>query len=532
MARTAHKGKEIGGSAVMTLLRRHGLWVIVATIVGIAGAWLYYAAQPHVYRSTAQVDVEPNPILGTAAVAANMATEQQVTTSGVVVGHAATALGVTPESLAGHLSAGVTSTANVLSVGCTQPTPAEAQRCAGAVASAYIRLRNLLAGTAAQRAGDPLRVTLVTPATLPTAPAGPGRKILLPIGALLGLALGVGAIVVRDHFDDRVRDRADLERCLEAPVLAAVPRVRRRAVDPAFVFRSEQHSRAAEAYRYLRSRVRPFIAPSPGGRTVLLVTGPQGREGSTCVAANLAGALAHAGASVIAVDADLRHSRRSGVLGAHRSLTEVFHAGERPGLSELLEGTVSLDEVALPAEMPAETPTPPAAMLRFVAAGEPAGRTAEIFDGFHLVAALADMRAAADVVVVDSAPVLAVSDAISLARASDLVIMVADVRRTDRSAVSAAVQVIRASGSASVVGVLNSGQAPVSRWVPATFGRGRESLEPWVGGPAAPAGIGAASRQNGQRPMQLDATPTPPYGWAAIRTDMTILRDQDRHPGK
>ena len=61
----------------MTLLRRHGLWVIVARIVGIAGAWLYYAAQPHVYRSTAQVDVEPNPILGTAAVAPNMATEQR-----------------------------------------------------------------------------------------------------------------------------------------------------------------------------------------------------------------------------------------------------------------------------------------------------------------------------------------------------------------------------------------------------------------------------------------------------------------------
>ena len=81
-------------------------------------------------------------------------------------------------------------------------------------------------------------------------------------------------------------------------------------------------------------------------------------------------------------------------------------------MSELLEGTVSLDEVAVPAEMPAETQLRRGhAAVR--AAGEPAGRTAEIFDGVHLVAALADMRAAADVVVVDSAPVLAVSDATS-----------------------------------------------------------------------------------------------------------------------
>ena len=145
----------------------------------------------------------------------------------------------------------------------------------------------------------------MTPATLPVKPAGPGKKLLLPIGGVLGLALGLGAVVIRDRFDDRVRDRADLERCLGGPVLAGIPRLGR-AVDPAFVFCRAPRSTAAEAYRYLRSHVRPLSGR--GGGTVLLVTGPQGFEGRTCVAANLARALAQAGACVIAVDADLRHT--------------------------------------------------------------------------------------------------------------------------------------------------------------------------------------------------------------------------------
>ena len=102
----------------MKVLRRHILWLITATIVGIVGAWLFHAAQPHVYRSTAQVDVEPSAALG-APVTPNMATEQQVATSGVILGRTATALGATTHGLAGHLSASVTGTANVLSISCT-----------------------------------------------------------------------------------------------------------------------------------------------------------------------------------------------------------------------------------------------------------------------------------------------------------------------------------------------------------------------------------------------------------------------------
>jgi Mrp family chromosome partitioning ATPase/capsular polysaccharide biosynthesis protein len=494
----------------MKLLRRHALWVVIATIAGIAGAWLLYSAQPHNYLSTAQVDVEPNALLGT-PVTPNMATEAQVATSGVIVDRTATALGVSPRSLVGHLSASVSSTATVLSIGCTRPDPSAAQQCAQAAATAYIGFRNLLSESTAQQARDPYHVTLVTSATLLVRPAGPGKKILLPIGAILGLALGLGGIVLRDRFDDRVRDRADLERWLEAPVLAAIPRVRRS--DPASVFVNAPRSSAAEAYRYLRSRLRPFIVPVSGGGRIVLVASPHGREGRTCVAANLANALAQAGASVLLVDADLRPEPSRGS-ASHQSLTRVFGAENRPGLTELLAGSASFDEVSLLVEKPGDTRTPPAARLRFVAAG----RTADTLERGSLIAALADMRAAADLVVIDSAPLLAVSDALCLVRTSDLVVMVADVRRTERAAISAALREAQASGMHTVAGVLNREWSAANGRVPSALGFDREPFALLDSHPQVPAAV-VTSGQNGQRPARLGATSTRAFGPADAGAD-------------
>ena len=160
-----------------------------------------------------------------------MITEQQVATSGIVLTRVARAIGTTPSSLAKDLSATVSgttatgSTANILSINCAMPTAIEAQRCSAAAAAAYMAFGNETNQPKTVRAHDPMHVTLITAATLPAAPTGPGKGILLPAGAILELLLGIGAILVRDRFDHRVRDRADLERCLGGPVLAAIPLV-------------------------------------------------------------------------------------------------------------------------------------------------------------------------------------------------------------------------------------------------------------------------------------------------------------------
>jgi succinoglycan biosynthesis transport protein ExoP len=453
----------------MTVIRRYSLWLLLAAIVGIAGAALVYTARSVAYSSTAQVDVESHVVAGIAPVAPNMTTETQVATSGVVVTSTARVIGSNGSSLQPHLAAKVTGAANVMSISCTMPTPAEAQQCAAAAATAYINFRNLASGSAIDQAQDPLHATLVTPASLPLSPAGLGKKTLLPVGALLGLLVGLGAAIVRDRLDDRVRDRDDLERCLDAPVVAEVLHVSRRLGPPASVFARSPHSPVAEGYRYLRARLDPLIASTQGG-VVLLVASARGWEGRTSVAANLATALAYAGDKVILVDADLQHP----------SLSTAFGTRPRSGLGDLLAGRALLEEAAVPTSVPG---------LKLVTAGEAGGLTSDTLDVSSLGRGFARMKAVADVNVVDSAPLLEVSDALRLACVSDLVVIVADVRRTRRGDASSVAQQVRAVGPGTIVGVLNA--MPVALWkrsTPSSVSREGE----WVSSsPQVPAILGS-----------------------------------------
>jgi capsular exopolysaccharide synthesis family protein len=450
------------------MIRRHGLWLLLATIVGIVGASLIYATRPIAYSSTAQVDVESHVVANTTPVPPNMTTETQVATSGVVVASTAHAIGNNLSTIQSHLSSKVSGTANVLSISCTMPTPESAQRCATAAAVAYVNFRNLASSDASDQAQDPLHATLVTPASLPLSPAGLGKGILLPVGAVLGLLLGIGGVILRDRLDDRVRDRDDLERCLDAPVVAEVLHVSRRRAPSASVFARSPHSPVAEPYRYLRARIDPLVASTVGG-VVLLVASARGWEGRTSVAANLATALAYAGDKVILVDADLQHP----------SLSRVFGTGHRPGLGDLLAGRALLEEAAVPTDVPG---------LRLVTAGEAVGLTSDTLDVSGLGRAFARMKAVADVIVVDSAPVLEVSDALTLACVSDLVVVVADLRCTRRGDASSVAQQIRAVGLGTIVGVLNA--VPSALWNRRMSSSPRHEGEWVASSPQVPAILG------------------------------------------
>jgi succinoglycan biosynthesis transport protein ExoP len=486
----------------MRLLRKHIIWLVLATVAGMAGAFLIHHSVAPRYVSTAAVDVEPNLPALVIPYTPNMVTEQDVATSGVVLDNAASALGITSTALQKDLTAGVSGTnatggtANVLSISCSMPTAVSAQRCAAAAADAYIAYRNDVNAPAKTQAHDPMIVTLVTPATLPTTSAGVSLKVLLPIGAILGLLLGIGAIFLRDHADHRVRDAADLEGLLEAPVLAVIPR----AQHSGNVFIKQPLSATAESYRYLRENLNSMIASLSGGGAVLLVTGAKADDGCTSVAANLAAALAESGARVLLVDADL----------SHLSLGTVFDAGRRPGWSDLLARRASVDEVAIPVAG--------VAGLKLVTAGDVTIKPVELHRDARLAQAFADMRAQADVIVLDSAPVLEASHTIALVRGSDIVIIVADVRRTIREDVSAAVQQIRATGPQVIIGALNGVTSPVTgRARPAPMPGGSVSSAAEV--PAILASAVPPRGPNGHRQESFGVAHVPAPGPGGAETD-------------
>jgi polysaccharide biosynthesis transport protein len=472
----------------MRLLRKHGIWLVLAALLGVVGAWLVSARLPVRYTSTAQVDIESHVVVGIPVSPPNLATEKLVATSGVVLEGAAKVLGIRPEILSKDLSALESGTSNILLISCTTGNAALSQRCANADAHSYIAFRNLASSSKAARAADALDATLVTPALLPAKPSGTSKKVLLPVGALLGLVLGFGGIFLRDWADDRVRDRPDLEQCLGTPVIAEVPQVPRYrqlllSAAPVLIYERAPASRAAESYRYLRARLDLMIDAEPGTGCVLLVTGARPREGRTCVAANLAFAMARAGRSVTLVDADSRHP----------VVSQLFGGYGRAGLTDLLAERVTADQAAASTSLPG---------LRLVSIGDVTDQLTELFSESRLSRAFGELRAESEMIIVDSAPLLEVSDAIALSQVSDLVLMVASVRSTRRADVSAAMCEIGNTEPGSVFAVLNAVSGPFS------IGRVRPDLARGTRWNAASATLTLSKeglRQQAQEPSSLAA---------------------------
>src|ERR1700759_2958867 len=144
----------------MRLIRKHAIALVLATLVGLMGAWIVVSLRSTAYTSTALVDVEPRIITGSTPVTPNLVTEERVATSGAVLDKAAPALGMSPSDLSTRVAASVPSTSSILLISCTMSSPTQAQHCASVVTQAYINFRKKTSGTTSVQAIDPLDVTL------------------------------------------------------------------------------------------------------------------------------------------------------------------------------------------------------------------------------------------------------------------------------------------------------------------------------------------------------------------------------------
>lgn len=420
------------GGGPARLIRVHGWWIVLVTIVVTTGAWAVARTAPTEYTSAAIVVVESRVRANTTPVAPDMGTEKQLAQSGLVVDPAARALGLGQGELLDGLAVSVAADANVLTFSYTHAVPSAAQSRAQALAQAYVDYRN-------DGNGSSQHATLVTDAWLPGVPDERPVALDVGLGVVVGLTLGVATALLRDRLSDRLRGRDDLGSLIGTPVLAAVPVQQRFGrVPPEPVLLRDPSSPAAEAFRYLRSRVQPLLPAT------VLVTSADAREGRTTVAANLAVALAQAGNRVILVDADLRHPG----LGA------AFGTGDGPGLSDVLAGTVvdALRDGPLPG-------------LRLLTAGTGAAGAADLLGSARLGGVLRELRGRCDAVVVDCAPVLRFSDPLVLAGTSDQVLLVGDLRRSTRRGVARARAELVAGGVRALDAVLLNapGGAPSGR---------------------------------------------------------------------
>lgn len=196
---------------------------------------------------------------------------------------------------------------------------------------------------------------------------------------------------------------------------------------------TDPRSPAAEAYRTLRTNLQ-FSALSTKGPHVLLVASASPREGKTTTVGNLGVVLAQAGSRVCLIDSDLRRP----------SLHRLFGLGNAMGLTTALLHEAPVAEAARPTRVE---------HLELVTSGPVPPNPAELLSSKAMQQFLEGAGAAYDVVILDSAPVLAVSDASALAPRSDGVVLVVRVRVTPHQAVQRAIEQLEGVGG-KVAGIL------------------------------------------------------------------------------
>ncbi len=287
----------------------------------------------------------------------------------------------------------------------------------------------------------------------PGGPTGLSRSKLLAIGLLAGLLVGCGIAFVREQFDDSLRLDPDIESVIDGPLLGELPEdadVKKGTVSIALV--QAPQSSLSEAVRDLRTSLRVLLVDQQS--PALVVTSPAPGDGKTFVTANLAASWALTGARVIVVSADFRRPRLEEVFG--------LDVADRPGLSDLIKANwkqteptddhtdgpgdqdptrgmaprrsrrgprPSLDDTAVSAHL-LETGIDG---LQLLPVGVHLDNPSELFDSPGMQPVLDQLHVLADVVILDTPPVLSAPDTAILGSLTQGAVIVASEGRTDRS---------------------------------------------------------------------------------------------------
>ncbi|MGH2753737.1 MAG: polysaccharide biosynthesis tyrosine autokinase [Actinomycetota bacterium] len=239
----------------------------------------------------------------------------------------------------------------------------------------------------------------------------PNVKRNAVMALLVGLMLGIGSALLRDTFDDRPRSESDLELHAGALMFAAVPRTTGRKKNRPLLAVDDYGSAAAEAYRTLRANVL-FAAGQRALRTIM-VTSPQPDEGKTTTVANLGVSLARMGKRVILISSDLRRPR----------LHALFEKNNAKGLADVLR------EGRDPLPMLLKTKVDG---LLFMPSGSLVENPSEVLEPKAMRKVISRLASSADIILLDAAPLLPVADAMTLAPATDAVLLVCDAAKTTR----------------------------------------------------------------------------------------------------
>lgn len=416
----------------LNVARRHWLILVVSILMGVAlaGTYLYSATPQYTATSSVLVVTDPGKTT-TGLVQSNDFSQSQIksyiaiATKPIVMNRVIRSVGLdtTAEDLADQVQ--VTSPLNtvVITITATDPSPQQAAEIADSLAD---QLATVINRVAPKRPNGDSRVRLesVESAVVPTAPSSPNVKLTLLAGLLGGLVVGIGIVAIKEMLDTRVRTVEDATEIVDRPVLGIIPFDSNVNSTPVILDANEQTPRA-ESFRRLRTGLQFLDAAE--SRTLFAITSSIPQEGKSVVAANLAVALANAGQKTCLVEADLRRPRVSEYLGIDSGL----------GLTTVLLGEVTLEDATAPFGRSG---------LDVLPAGELPPNPSEMLGSSGMRDLLAALERSYDVVIVDCAPLLPVTDGAIVAEMAGGALLVVGSRSVHRHELAGAVDGLESIG--------------------------------------------------------------------------------------
>jgi polysaccharide biosynthesis transport protein len=414
-------------------LRERWRVVTIAVLFGLGGATAFfflrppqYTAELTMYVSSQGADTTQAAYQGAQLSENRVASYTDLVTSPRVIGDVIRRLGLTEteDELAKRIIATSKLDSVLIDVTATDPSPQRAADVVNAVGGVFPNLVAELERSTTPGAQPVVAVRVVQPALVPNRPSSLPLWAILVIGLMAGMALGAVAALFRNAMDVTIRSPEQLRAHTGSPnlgIIAYNPSVPSR---PLMVHDDPQSPRS-EAFRQLRTNIQFVDVDNP--RKVVVVTSSMPSEGKTTTLANLAIAMSSAANRVLLIEADLRRPRLSELLGVHRSI----------GLTNVLSGRIDYAQAIQPWAKGA---------FDILASGPLPPNPSELLGSRSMRGLIDQLRMHYDVILIDTPPLLPVTDAAAVAPATDGAILISRYKHTKRAQIDSAIGALEAVG--------------------------------------------------------------------------------------